>query len=65
MFKRVVTEDWALFYAPVISFAIIGVVFIIVTIRALRMSKGNRDHLSSLPLVDHTKTESPANPQRP
>ena len=42
MFKRVVTEDWAVF-APIISFAIIGVVFIIVTIRALRMSKGNRD----------------------
>ena len=64
MFKRVVTEDWAVF-APILSFAIIGVVFIIVTIPALCMSKGNRGHLSSLPLVDHTKTESPANPQLP
>ena len=62
MFKRVVTEDWALFYAPLISFAIIGLVFIVVTIRAIRMSKETRDHLSSLPLQDHTKTESQEKP---
>ena len=58
MFRRVVIEDWVV-SAPLISFAIIGLVFIIVTIRALRMTKDNQDHLSSLPLEDHTKTENP------
>ena len=60
MFRRVIIEDWVV-SAPLISFAIIGVVFIIVTIRAIRMSKSTRDRLSSLPLEDHTKTESPTN----
>jgi len=60
MFRRVIIEDWVV-SAPLISFAIIGLVFIVVTIRALRMSKTTRDHLSSLPLEDHTKKDSPEN----
>ena len=58
MFRRVVIEDWVV-SAPLVSFAIIGFVFIIVTIRALRMTKDKQDHLSSLPLEDPTKTENP------
>ncbi|MEO8617254.1 MAG: hypothetical protein ABI600_19110 [Luteolibacter sp.] len=57
MFRRVIIDEWVT-SAPLISFAIIGLVFIVVTIRALRMSKETRDHLSSLPLQDHTKTDS-------
>ncbi|MEO5715336.1 MAG: hypothetical protein ABIT37_17795 [Luteolibacter sp.] len=60
MFRRVIIEDWVV-SAPLISFAIIGLVFIVVTIRALRMSKDKRDHLSSLPLEDHTKKDSSEN----
>lgn len=60
MFRRVVIEDWVV-SAPLISFAIIGLVFIVVTIRALRMSKDTRDHLSSLPLEDYTQSDSPEN----
>jgi hypothetical protein len=61
MFRRVIIEDWVV-SAPLISFAIIGLVFIVVTIRALRMNKATRDHLSSLPLEDPAKTDSPKNP---
>ena len=60
MFRRVIIDEWVT-SAPLISFAIIGIVFIVVTIRALRMSKDTRDHLSSLPLEDHTKTDSTKN----
>ncbi|MEO7097767.1 MAG: hypothetical protein ABI162_00270 [Luteolibacter sp.] len=60
MFRRVIIEDWVV-SAPLISFALIGLVFIAVTIRAIRMSKATQDHLSSLPLEDHTKTDSPKN----
>lgn len=61
MFRRVIIDEWVT-SAPLISFAIIGLVFIVVTIRAIRMSKETRDHLSSLPLQDHTKTESQEKP---
>ena len=60
MFRRVIIDEWVT-SAPLISFAIIGIVFIVVTIRALRMSKDTRDHLSSLPLEDHTKNDSTKN----
>ena len=60
MFRRVIIDEWVT-SAPLISFAIIGIVFIVVTIRALRMSKDTRDHLSSLPLKDHTKNDSTKN----
>ncbi len=61
MFRRVIIDEWVT-TAPLISFAIIGLVFIIVTIRAVRMSKATRDHLASLPLEDHSKNDSPENP---
>ena len=54
MFKRILFEDWAI-YTPIISFILIGGVFIAATIRALRLSKDKREHLASLPLEDHTK----------
>ena len=54
MFKRVLVEDWAL-YVPIISFAIFAVVFVAVTIRALRVSKPERERLASLPLDDSTE----------
>lgn len=49
MFQRILVEDWAT-YVPIISFVLIAGVFIAVTIRALRINKGDRSRLASLPL---------------
>jgi hypothetical protein len=51
MFQRILVEDWAT-YVPIISFVLIAGVFIAVTIRALRIDKGERSRLASLPLED-------------
>ena len=58
MFKRILLEDWAI-YAPIISFVLIGGVFIVATIRALRLSKDKREHLAALPLEDPSKKRTP------
>jgi hypothetical protein len=49
MFKRIAYEDWALLIA-IISFASVSFIFLVGTIRALRIPKAKRDHLASLPL---------------
>lgn len=49
MFKRVFVEDWAL-VIPIFSFCIFAVIFVAVTVRALRISKAERERLASLPL---------------
>jgi len=51
MFKRVFVEDWAL-VIPFISFFIFFAVFVLVSIRAMRLGKPERKHLASLPLED-------------
>ncbi len=51
MFKRVFFEDWAI-WTPIISFVLIASVFVVVTIRAIRIKPKDREHLESLPLDD-------------
>lgn len=55
MFKRIFVEDWAL-CVPIISFCIFFVVFVAVTIRALRIGKSERERLASLPLDSGNET---------
>jgi len=55
MFKRVIIEDWATIL-PVVSFFIFFVVFAAITVRALRLSKKDRDHMASMPLEDSSDT---------
>ena len=55
MFKRMIVEDWA-YYIPFVSFFIFAVVFIAVTIRALRIGKAERERLASLPLESDSET---------
>ena len=58
MFKRIFVEDWAL-CVPIISFCIFFVVFVAVTIRALRINKTERERLASMPLDSETlKTDN-------
>jgi heme/copper-type cytochrome/quinol oxidase subunit 2 len=51
MFKRVFTEEWA-YYMPFIAFFIFFVVFLLITVCALRLSKSKRERLAALPLDD-------------
>ncbi len=57
MFKRVIVENWAHF-VPIISFVIFAVVFAATTIRALRVSKAEREHLASLPLDEKPESQN-------
>ncbi len=59
MFQRILVEDWAT-YVPIVSFFLIAGVFIAVTIRALRIDKGERNRLASMPLEETSdKSKSP------
>jgi hypothetical protein len=59
MFQRILVEDWAT-YVPIVSFVLIAGVFIAVTIRALRIDKGERNRLASMPLEETSdKSKSP------
>ncbi|MCU0797970.1 MAG: hypothetical protein MUF31_18770 [Akkermansiaceae bacterium] len=49
MFKRVIHEQWMEFI-PMIAFGLLFAVFIIATIRALRIQPKERDRLASLPI---------------
>lgn len=51
MFKRVFVEDWAQII-PTVSFCIFAVVFLLVTIRAMRLRQPERERLAGLPLED-------------
>ncbi len=51
MFKRVVHEDWTTI-VPMIAFALMFGVFVVTTIRALRLGKSERERLATLPLND-------------
>lgn len=56
MFKRVNWEvgvDWI----PQVAFVIFFVIFIVVTIRAIRMSKNEIDRIGGLPLNDENVQE--------
>jgi hypothetical protein len=68
MFQRILVEDWAT-CVPIVSFFLIAGVFIAVTIRALRIDKGQRNRLASMPLEDpseisNLKSQIP-NPKSP
>jgi hypothetical protein len=51
MFQRIIVEEWAT-WVPIISFILIAGVFIAVTVRTLRINKGERERLAALPLDD-------------
>lgn len=52
MFHRIFHEDWARLI-PVISFIIMFTVFLLATLRAIRLRPEERKRLSTLPLDDH------------
>jgi hypothetical protein len=55
MFKRVLTEEWAL-CLPFVAFFLFFAVFALIAICALRLGKTKRERLASLPLDDCPST---------
>jgi len=51
MFKRIIHEDWTQI-VPMIAFGVLFTVFVVVTIRALRLKPDERKRLATLPLED-------------
>lgn len=64
MFKRVILDEWTTI-VPIISFCIFFIVFLVVTLRALRLGKSERERLSSLPLEDSAASQHPSHPEIP
>ncbi len=56
MFKRVIYEDWANI-VPIIAFGIMFTVFVVATIRALRIRPTERERLATLPLDESSSTD--------
>jgi hypothetical protein len=54
MFQRVIHQDWAAII-PIISFIVTAGVFILVTVRALRLPKSRRERIARLPLENQPK----------
>lgn len=57
MFKRVILEDWAS-VIPMIAFAALAAVFLLTSIRALMMKRGDREKMAQLPLSDQANPEN-------
>lgn len=49
MFKRLAYESW-IEWIPIVAFALTFGLFCIFVVRALRMRKGDIDHMAELPL---------------
>ena len=54
-------DDWAL-GLPVIAFFVFATVFVVVTIRAIRISRAERERLASLPLDPPESTSHSRSP---
>ena len=55
MFQRVIVEDWA-FGLSILSFVMFAGVYVLVTVRALRLGKAERARLAALPLEKQSET---------
>ena len=51
MFKRIIHEDWTNI-VPMIAFAVMFTIFLVTTIRAIRLKPTERERLAKLPLQD-------------
>ena len=53
MFKRIILEDWANI-VPMVAFGILFLVFLVTTLRAIRLKPDEQKRMSELPLNDST-----------
>lgn len=55
MFKRVIVEEWTT-WAPYVGFWVTFIVFLVLSVRAIRMKKDKVDHMANLPLEENGQT---------
>ena len=58
MFKRIILEDWANL-VPMIAFGVLFLVFLVTTLRAIRLKPAERERMARLPLSDSTNDTLP------
>lgn len=58
MFKRIILEDWANI-VPMIAFGVLFLVFLVTTLRAIRLKPADRERMAKLPLSDSTNDTLP------
>ena len=58
MFKRIILEDWANL-VPMIAFGVLFLVFLVTTLRAIRVKPAERERMARLPLSDSTNDTLP------
>ena len=58
MFKRVILEDWANL-VPMIAFGVLFTVFLVTTLRAIRLKPGEQKRMADLPLNDSERPSDP------
>lgn len=56
MFQRVIHENWASI-VPIISFAVTAGIFLLVSIRALTLSKSRREELANIPFEENSNAD--------
>ena len=57
MFKRIIHEDW-MSIVPMIAFGVLFTVFLVATLRAIRLKPSERDRMGSMPLDDDSDSSS-------
>jgi len=58
MFKRVILEDWANI-VPMIAFGVLFTVFLVTTLRAIRLKPAEQKRMADLPLQDSDRPSDP------
>lgn len=58
MFKRVILEDWANI-VPMIAFGVLFTVFLVTTLRAIRLKPDEQKRMADLPLQDSDRPSDP------
>jgi hypothetical protein len=57
MFKRIIHEDWVSII-PMIAFGVLFTVFLITTIRAIRLKPKERERMGSMPLDEDSDSSA-------
>ena len=58
MFKRVILEDWANI-VPMIAFGVLFTIFLVTTLRAIRLKPAEQKRMADLPLQDPKDPSAP------
>ncbi|MCW1886848.1 hypothetical protein OKA04_19060 [Luteolibacter flavescens] len=58
MFKRIILDEWANL-VPMVAFGVLFTVFLVTTLRAIRLKPDEQKRMADLPLQDSDKPSDP------